>query len=197
MMASYVIAGDEEDLYRFRVSNSTGLASVETSALVRGRGLLTYNGTNSPNTGVTAGAFNAPGSFNLGGIDITQGGVNQAVFVRGYADNSGIPIIFTFWSNSTSYARGVLHLPGSSNGSLLSHYLLFTNFTATGGSLNSILANVNAITVELNGAAPGVTVGTDVLLDYMIAASIPEPGTYLTIGSALVGLCFLRRRARV
>ena len=47
MMASYVTAGDEEDLYRFRVSNSTGLASVETSARVRGRGLLTYSGTNS------------------------------------------------------------------------------------------------------------------------------------------------------
>ena len=196
MMASYVTAGDEEDLYRFRVSNSTGLASIETSARVRGRGLLTYNGTNSPNTGVTAGHFNPPGSFNLGGIDITQSGANQAVFVNGYADNKGIPIVFTFWTNSSSYARGVLNLPGSSNGALVAYYLPFTNFMPTGGSLNSILSNVNAITIELDGAAPGVTVGTDVVLDYIVAASVPEPGTYLTIGAALIGLCFVRRRTR-
>ena len=44
--------------------------------------------------------------------------------------------------------------------------------------------------------APGVTVGTDVVLDYIIAASIPEPGTYLTIGAALIGLCFVRRRTK-
>ena len=112
MMASYVAAGDEEDLYRFRVSNSTGLASVETSARVRGRGLLTYSGTNTPNTSVSAGHFNAPGSFNLGGIDITQSGANQAIFVNGYADNKGIPIVFTFWTSSSTYARGVLNLPG-------------------------------------------------------------------------------------
>jgi hypothetical protein len=196
MMASYVTAGDEEDLYRFRVSNSTGLASVETSARVKGRGLLTYNGTNTPNTGVSAGHFNPPGSFNLGGIDITQSGANQAVFVNAYADNNGIPIVFTFWTNSSTYARGVLHLPGSSNGALLAHSLAFTNFTPTGGSLNGILSNVNAITIELDGMAPGVTVGTDVVLDYVIAASIPEPATYLTIGTALIALCFVRRRTK-
>lgn len=197
MMASYVTAGDEEDLYRFRVSNRTGLASVETSALVRGRGLLTYNGAGSPNTGVLGGGFKAPSSFNLGGIDITEGGANQAVFVNGYADNNGIPIVFTFWTNSSSYARGVLNLPGSSDGSLLAHYLKFTDFTPTGGSLHNIFTNVNAITIELDGTAPGVRVGTDVVLDYIIAASVPEPGTYLTIGSALIGLGLLRRRAKV
>jgi len=195
MMASYVTAGNDEDLYRFRVSNSTGLASVETSALVSGKGILTYNGTDTPNISVTGGAFTAPETFNLGGLDVTEGGANQAVFLNGYADNNGVPIIFTFWTNSSTYARGVLNLPGSTNGLLTSHYLLFNNFVATGNTLNNILTNVGAITVEIDGTAPGVTVGTDVVLDYIVVgSSIPEPGTYVLIGSALLGLGFLRRR---
>jgi hypothetical protein len=195
MMASYVTAGNEEDLYRFRVSNGTGLASVETSALVSGKGLLTYNGTTTPNTGVDgSGAFLAPANFNLGGIDITQGGTNQAVFVNGYADNNGIPIILTFWVDAGTYARGILNLPGSTNGVLLAHQLNFINFVATGNTLGNILGNVRAITIELDGTAPGVSVGTDVVLDYVIASAIPEPGTYILIGSALLGLGFARRR---
>lgn len=197
MMASYVTAGNEEDLYRFRVSNSTGFASVETSATVSGKGLLTYNGTNAPNTTVTAGNFNPPGSFGLGGVDITENGANAAIMVRGYADNNGLPIVFTFWVNSGTYARGVLNLPGSTNSLMVEHILLFNDFVATGDSLANILDNVNAITVELDGTAPGVTGGTDVVLDYVIASAVPEPGTYLLIGSSLLGLGLIRRRKKV
>ena len=197
MLAAHVNAGEEEDQYRLRVSNASGFASIETSALVTGKGLITYNGTTTPNSGVTAGEFNAPANYNLAPTDITQGGTNSGVVVLGHSDNNGIPIIFTFWVNSGTYATGTMNMPGSVSSILTSHFLAFNSFTATGDTLANILAGVRAITVEFDGTSASVTPGTDVVLDYIIAdndASVPEPGTYATMGGALLGLGFLRRR---
>jgi hypothetical protein len=195
MLQSYVTAGQEDDQYRLRVSNASGFASIETSALVSGKGLITYNGTTGPGAGVTAGNFNAPANFNLPVTDITQGGANTAIIISAHADNNGIPIVFTMWVNSTTYARGVLNLPGSASAALQSYSLAFSDFTATGASLASILTGVRAITVELQGTHPSVTQGTDVVLDYIIAdTTVPEPGTYALMGGALLGFGLLKRR---
>ena len=199
MLAAHVTAGQEEDNYRLRVSNASGFASIETSALVSGKGLITYNGTTSPNTSVTGGQFDAPLNYGIAPTDITQGGANTGVVVSGYADNNGIPVVFTFWVNSGTYARGTMNIPGSSSGILTSHFLAFNTFSATGDTLANILGGVRAITVEFDGTQTGVTSGTDVILDYIIAdrpASVPEPGTYVMMGGALFGFGFLRRRSK-
>ena len=199
MLAAHVRKGQEDDSYRLRVSNASGFASIETSALVVGKGLITYNGTTSPNTSVTGGQFNAPLNYGIPPTDITEGGANTGVVVKGYADNNGIPVIFTFWVNSGTYARGTLNIPGSSSGILASHFLAFDAFSATGGTLANILGGVRAMTVEFDGTRPGVTSGTDVILDYIVAdrpATIPEPGTYVMMGGAILGFGFLRRRIK-
>ena len=199
MLAAHVRRGQEDDSYRLRVSNASGFASIETSALVSGKGLITYNGTTSPNTSVTGGQFNAPLNYGIAPTDITEGGMNTGVVVKGYADNNGIPVVFTFWINSGTYARGTMNIPGSSSGILASHFLAFNTFSATGDALSNILGGVRALTVEFDGTRAGVTSGTDVILDYIIAdrpASIPEPGTYVMMGGALFGFGLLRRRIK-
>jgi hypothetical protein len=197
MLAAYVTDGQEDDQYRLRVTNASGYASVETSALVTGKGLITYNGTITPNIGVTGGEFNAPVNYNIAPTDITQGGTNSGVVLSGYADNNGIPIIFTFWVNAGTYATGTLNVPGSVSGILTAHFLAFSSFSATGDTLANILSGVRAITVEFDGTDASVTPGTDVVLDYIIAdrdTTVPEPGTYATMGGALLGFGFLHRR---
>jgi len=200
MLAAHVTTGQEDDTFRLRVSNASGYASMETSALVSGKGLITYNGTTSPSTSVSGGQFNAPLNYGVAPTDITEGGANTGVVVSGYADNNGIPVVFTFWVNSGMYARGTMNVPGSTSGILTAHYLAFNGFSATGDTLANILSGVRAITVELDGTRAGVTPGTDVVLDYIIAdidTTVPEPGSYATMGAGLLlGYGFLRRRLK-
>ena len=200
IMGSYVTEGSEEDQYRLRVSNATGKASVETSALVVGKGMITYNGTTNAVTTLTGGNFNAPAAFNLNGglgYDLTEGGANATFIINGYADNNGIPMIVTVWTDATHYARGTLNMPGSTNGLLVSHFLHFSDFVVTGGgSVTSVLASAKAITLELNGTNPSVTPGTDVVLDYFIATAIPEPASFALMGGSLLAFGLIRRRVK-
>lgn len=207
MMALYAAEGEEDDLFRLRVGTANGgTVRFATDPSIRGNGLITYNGTTAPNSGVTGGMFHAPSFFGLGAgsggnaLDLTEDGNNAQIKLRGYADNNGLPVIFTIWQTPTRYARGTIFIPGSATAAFSIHTAKFANFSgsglAPGETVLDLFEDVRAITVELNGAAGGVAPGTDAVIDYYLATSIPEPAASVLIGSALLALGLLGRRHR-
>jgi hypothetical protein len=177
-----------------------GLFSLSVDSAASGKALISYTGTNTLGTGFTGVNFNAPTSFNLGGgagIDITENGANQGIRVRAAADNQGLPITFTLYNSASNYVRYTLQVPGTAP-VMADYFMLFTSFSVTGGMTpNQILQTVKAITVEVNAHPNGgmpISLGTDAQLDYIMASSIPEPGTYALMGLGLFGLSVLRRR---
>jgi PEP-CTERM motif len=204
-MGSYVMTGAEEDQFNFRVSAPTSTVRFGSDASVRGKGLIQYNGTNQA-VGISGGDFMAPSTYNLA-VDLTAGG-NNGILLSGYADNVGLPVVFTFWNSGARYARGTIQVPGTVGDTFQSYFLPFASFSGAGLNVGEtpvdIFRDVRAITVLLDATGPAVAPGTDAVIDYFVAtrnppsnvppSEVPEPATILLIGSALAGFGSFRRR---
>lgn len=159
---------------------------------VVGQALITYDG---PDTGVS-GFPGVPDTFGLGGgagIDLTEAGANNGFGINAAADNLGIPVIFTFYSSATRYARGTIHVSGSTTFDPEWYSLRFTDLTGTGlaagETVLDILQHTKAITLELDGTA-----GSDAMLDNFTVVNLPEPATWYGAAAGGALLLFLRRR---
>jgi hypothetical protein len=193
-LAILTTVGDSEDEFRLRVSTATGTVRFATDSSIKGKGLITYDGSNSGvSTGYTGNKFNKPADYNIGGLNFLSLGGGISLF--GYADNSGLPVVFTVYRDADNYATGTIDLPGSNSATFGSYNVSFKNFVVTGASsLNTILTDVRAFTVELNASYASVTPGTDAVIDYIAITGVPEPATLGLVGLSLVGVGMLRRR---
>jgi len=192
-LALMTTEGETDDIFRLRVSSAgTGTVRFATDSSVQGKGLITYDGTTTGvSTGTTGNQFNKPTNFGISGLNFLS--LGGGISLIGYADNNGLPVTFTVYRDADNYAKGTINVPGSNNATFGAYNVLFSNFVKTGTlSLSDILSDVRAFTVELDATA--ATPGTDAVIDYIAVAAIPEPATFLLLGSSLVGLGLLRRR---
>ena len=146
-----------------------------------GLAVIEYDGVDN------SSAFNPIG---LGGVDVTQSGVNKGVSITGGADLPGATILFELFSAPGQSSSFLFATPVDLSGSTTS-FIPFTSFTGTAdptnlGALRVTLTNPNSADVELQ-----LTAFTPPL------ATVPEPSALgLVVTAGLSGLFFTRRRRR-
>lgn len=172
----------------------TGVLSMSSGTNVRGKTLLQYTGDNSSSSvdSVSAtGKFNKPGSYNLGNVDLTQGGTQAGITFRGTNDLA-FDMHFRVYKSATEFAVGTINLPVYGGDDLVDFYIPFTAFTTTGASLQDILVAVNALQIELdNSQNSNVDANIDFVGTY---SAIPEPASMALMGGGMLALGLLRRR---
>lgn len=153
--------------------------SVSTGAGVVANALLIYDGDTD----------STPNTTGLGGVDVTEGGVNSLLRLLVEADQSDVAIRVTFHEGTNNSSADLITTGGNTFGSPL---LLVANLAALtpGGTGAADLTNVGAITVEIFGPT-----SFDVSIRQFEAA-VPEPGTLALLGLGLSGLAYGGRRSR-
>lgn len=136
-------------------------------------------------------AFGLTGSGTTGGVDLTDGGTNNAIVFHAYADNQGLPVIFHFYRSAGVFATATLHIPGNTSGFQMNAYsIFFGNFVTNGATANEIFKDVKAITMQVDGRN-----GSDAQFDLLGSANVPEPSTMsLSLVAGLLGFLGIRRR---
>lgn len=149
------------------------------------------------------------GSGDLGGIDLTGGGLRTAFRIGAKSDLPGLTYL-TVFTSATDYSTITFALPGAGAGpgdpytdlslafaSMLSSApaLVRTNLGLAAALNPATLTNVHAIAFFLDGTAAG-SAGLDARIQFLETpddVNIPEPGTNLLLGLGLVGAFALRR----
>ena len=177
------------------VSRSGGATSVQFESNLNIPGALLFS-TNFSASGIAviqydgadnSSAFNPTG---LGGIDVTQSGVNKGVSITGGADLPGATILFELFTNATQFSSFLFATPVDGSG-LTTSFIPFTSFTGTAdptnlGALRVTLTNpTNAdVALQLTAFTPPLAI-------------VPEPSALgLVVTAGLSGLFFTRRRRR-
>jgi hypothetical protein len=177
--------------------------SFTSSGNAVGRGLVTWDGPGTnvspllPSSSDPALARGEPDTFGLtgsgptGGVDLTDGGTNNAITIEAAADNLGLPVYFHFYRSAGVYATATLAVAGSSEFKLQRYVILFSQFTAVGATAQEIFRDTKAITMQIDGRN-----ASDATFDNLQASHVPEPSSCLLLASAGVawGALKLRRR---
>jgi hypothetical protein len=117
----------------------------------------------------------------LGGLDLTQGGVNTGFLIRVRSDlPSTLEIAATGASGGATSAS--LQLPGG-EATLQQRFLAFSEFATP-----ALFADTGSVSLVLTGSA-----GTDAQLDYVLV-TVPEASGAAAAGAALLALACRRRR---
>jgi len=149
------------------------------------------------------------GGGDLGGVDLTGGGLRSAFRIGAKSDLPGQAYL-TVFTSATDYSTITFALPGAGAGpsdpytdlslafaSMLSSApaLVRTNLGVAAALNPATLTNIHAITLFLDGTAPG-SAGLDARIQFLETpddVTIPEPGASLLLGLGLVGVFALRR----
>jgi len=172
------ILGGERDVV-ITVSSGTGYLIVDTNTSkpgqyshgqgpgIKGRSEITYDGNdNDPNT------LNPTG---LGGIDITDGGVDTALVIIVTSDDYPAFLQVTLFTDATSCSRGIVALPGGITSSdspkaFLFPYSSFTDAYGIEGCTSPVtLSNIGAIKILIDGTA---NESTDITIDLIASAAV-------------------------
>ena len=186
-----IVLGGERDVWLSRTSSNSGSVSMDvdgsfngalayaSSPATSGYALITYDGTDG------SSALNYTG---LGGIDLTQSGVNTGVAI-GTTSDIGAAATFTVYSDATHYSTYNVPVLADIDFNFTRYFATFSSFTTGAGAAGGAdFTNVGAITLKLDGTA---NPGTDIGVDYFVA-TVPEPSGSMLILSA--GLVFILRR---
>ncbi len=134
---------------------------------VKGRTTIIYDGDDG-----LATTLNPTG---LGGIDITNGGVDTALVVVVTSDDFEAFVKITLFTNATSCSGVIMALPGGISTSLspkafLFRYSSFTNVDAVEGCLSPVnTASIGAIKIIIDGTAND---STDITIDLIESAAV-------------------------
>jgi hypothetical protein len=186
--------GGERDVMLARTSSNSGAVAVDISGSVvsqlsyasapftTGGLLLVYDGVDGSAT------LNYTG---LGGLDLTQSGVNTGILLRSVSD-LGSSLTFTIYTDATRFSTATLPILADPSFTFADYFTPFLSFTALGVNGGANFANVGAITLELDGS----TAGTDVSLETIAAAPTPVPEPAGAFLIACAGLSLILRRGR-
>jgi hypothetical protein len=185
--------GGERDIYIERTTSNSGAVSMDVSQslasqlsyasapFTSGNLLLVYDGMDN------SSILNPTG---LGGIDITQSGVNTGIFLRSASD-LGSSITFSIYTDADRWSMLTMPIAANPSFAFTDYFATFTTFTNMGSMGGADFMNVGAISLLLDGS----TAGTDVSIETVVA-TVPEPGSCLLLFSAGLMLLFRRKSAQ-
>lgn len=151
------------------INGGPGYFSHSQGSLVKGQTLLQWDGSDASMSVASPG---------LGGVDLTEGGVNDRIRVHLVENDLPAPLKFTVYDTTGASSTATLPLPGGVL-SPTDKYLYFTEFSGVD------LASVKAIEMLIDGS---LVSGLDVTLDFIETTHAPEPGTWMLLGTGLVGM---------
>lgn len=142
-MFANLTAGASIDL----ISNAATVSVLEfnTSATGAGTRIITYDGLAENDATVVDGT-------GLGGIDLTNGGLDLGFRFRVGADQNGGTLTVRAYSSATDFSS--ITMPIDNTGGAATAFVVgrFADFVVSGGA-GAVFSNINALQVELNLAA--------------------------------------------
>jgi hypothetical protein len=186
------ILGGEREVHLERLSGNSGSVSADvngsftdavsfaSSPATAGRSLFTYDGGD--------GLFGV-NPIGLGGIDLTEGGLNNGFMVNATSD-LGATLRLSVFTDADHYSTRSFLISADPSFTFTNYFNSWATFTAGGSLGGADFTNVGAITVELDGS---MVPGTDVGIDFF-ASVVPEPSSMITLLTAGLVLGCRRRR---
>jgi large repetitive protein len=189
------VIGGERDVLLERTSANSGSISMDINASfsgalsfasslnTSGSALMVYDG---------ADAIAGINYTGLGGVDLTEGGINKGLFL-GTTSDLGANVVFTVYTDETHYSRFSMFVGADISFTFDGYFAEFRNFSALGLDGGADYSNVGAITLLIDGTS---NPSTDVGFDYFVA-TVPEPsGAFLIMSAGLVLMLNRRRYPR-
>lgn len=170
------------------VSVKTGFGSLKYNSAesTLGRARVIYDGVSGDGT---IEDFNDdPSDFGLN-LDLSN---YYKLTIRATTDNKTLPFTVVLYKSATEYMVSTVQLY-SPNPTPLEFSMLFAGFSATGASKETILSNVNAVSLAFNSDYSG-EIGADATVSLLAFTQVPEPGTLAVVGAALLGIASVARR---
>jgi hypothetical protein len=186
--------GGERDVFIERTSANSGAVAMDISGSVLSQLSYASAPSTSGNLRLVYDGLDGLSALNptgLGGVDLTQSGVNTGVFLRSASD-LGASITFTVYTDADRFSVVTVPIAADPSFTFMDYYTDFTSFSPAGSSGGASFTNVGAITLELNGS----TAGTDVSIQTVVA-SVPEPGSCFLIFAAGMALLLRRKPSRI
>lgn len=144
-------------------SVSSGSFTLDSGATLDTSTLITWDGTDGdPN--------NALNPTGLGGVDLTNGGLDDAFLAQGVFSDQPFELVITVYTTAGQFStltRSFPDIPIPNN-----FAFLFTDFVPTGGGAD--FSNVGAITLMITSLAPALDV---VIIDFGTTSTIPPTPT--------------------
>lgn len=118
-----------------------------------------------------------PTGLGAAGVDLTEGGINDRLRFDVLLDDRPATVTFSIYDVLGGSASKAVALPGGIYDET-SYTVFFSSFVGVD------MTKVGAIALNISGPL----VSTDVTLDDIEATHAPEPGTFLLLGTGLLGI---------